>query len=77
MTRTQGGLGLGLAIVRHLAELHGGSVEATSEGVGKGATFSVGVPSVSTRGQDATDAVPDTDAPSSSGSSGHCQASRT
>jgi CheY-like chemotaxis protein/anti-sigma regulatory factor (Ser/Thr protein kinase) len=43
-TRTQGGLGLGLAIVRHLVELHGGSVHATSEGEGKGATFVVRLP---------------------------------
>jgi PAS domain S-box-containing protein len=43
-TRTQGGLGLGLAIVRHLVELHGGTIEARSEGLGKGATFSFGLP---------------------------------
>jgi PAS domain S-box-containing protein len=43
-TRQIGGLGLGLAIVRHLVELHGGSVDARSEGLGKGATFSVTLP---------------------------------
>ena len=43
-TRTHKGLGLGLAIVRHLAELHGGSVQAVSPGVGKGSTFSVNLP---------------------------------
>jgi PAS domain S-box-containing protein len=43
-TRRQGGLGLGLAIVRHLVELHGGGVHAYSEGVGKGATFVVELP---------------------------------
>jgi signal transduction histidine kinase/ActR/RegA family two-component response regulator len=43
-TRSYGGLGLGLAIVRHLVELHGGEVWATSPGVGKGSTFSVHLP---------------------------------
>lgn len=43
-SRTHGGLGLGLAIVRHLVELHGGAVGADSPGKGKGATFSVSFP---------------------------------
>jgi signal transduction histidine kinase len=43
-TRSHGGLGLGLAIVRHLTELHGGSVRATSEGAGKGSSFIVELP---------------------------------
>jgi PAS domain S-box-containing protein len=43
-TRKHTGLGLGLAIVRHLAELHGGTVEAFSEGEGKGSTFKVKLP---------------------------------
>ena len=40
----RGGLGLGLAIVRHLVELHGGAVQATSAGPGQGATFTVTLP---------------------------------
>lgn len=43
-TRQHGGLGLGLAIVRHLLELHGGTIEAESGGEGKGATFIVKLP---------------------------------
>ncbi|MBF5046014.1 PAS domain S-box protein [Aggregicoccus sp. 17bor-14] len=43
-TRAHGGLGLGLAIVRHLVELHGGSVAVHSAGEGQGATFTVRLP---------------------------------
>jgi signal transduction histidine kinase len=43
-TRRHGGLGLGLSIVRHIVELHGGAVSASSEGEGQGATFVVRVP---------------------------------
>ena len=43
-TRRVGGLGLGLSIVRHIVDLHGGQVEARSEGVGAGATFIVTLP---------------------------------
>ncbi len=45
-TRAQGGLGLGLALVRHLVELHGGAVRAESPGPGRGATFTVTLPAV-------------------------------
>ena len=44
MTRKTGGLGLGLAIVRHIVEMHGGTVEASSAGEGQGATFRVRLP---------------------------------
>ncbi|MBL8148456.1 MAG: response regulator [Blastocatellia bacterium] len=47
ITRTQGGLGLGLAIVRHIVELHGGNVSAESPGEGKGSTFRVRFPVIS------------------------------
>ena len=43
-TRIHGGLGLGLSIVRYIAEAHGGTVAAASEGRGKGTTFTVSLP---------------------------------
>jgi len=43
-TRAHGGLGIGLALVRHLVELHGGAARAESPGEGKGATFTVTLP---------------------------------
>lgn len=42
--RTNKGLGLGLAIARHLIELHGGTIQANSPGIGQGATFAINLP---------------------------------
>jgi PAS domain S-box-containing protein len=53
-SREHGGLGLGLAIVRELVELHGGHVSATSEGLGKGASFRVQLPARSAESRPAT-----------------------
>jgi PAS domain S-box-containing protein len=49
-TREHGGLGLGLAIVRHIVELHGGEVYAESLGVGKGSTFTIILPLLAVQG---------------------------
>ena len=45
ITRRVGGLGLGLSIAKHLVELHGGSITADSNGIGRGATFTIVLPS--------------------------------
>ncbi|QGZ63197.1 ATP-binding response regulator [Paraburkholderia acidisoli] len=56
LTRKHGGLGLGLAIAKKLVALHGGTIEAQSEGPGLGATFTVTLPTAAV----AEDTVPDT-----------------
>ena len=63
-TRRHGGLGLGMAIVRHLIELHGGTVRADSPGEGLGATFTITLPTLlqpepEDEGDDREAAVPD------------------
>jgi CheY-like chemotaxis protein/anti-sigma regulatory factor (Ser/Thr protein kinase) len=52
-TRSYGGLGLGLSIVRHLTEMHGGQVQADSKGEGQGSTFTVLLPPSVDDGSDA------------------------
>jgi CheY-like chemotaxis protein len=54
-SRGHGGLGLGLAIVKQLVELHGGAIRAASEGMNKGATFTVTIPLASVHATQAID----------------------
>jgi signal transduction histidine kinase len=57
-SRRHGGLGLGLSIVRHLVELHGGTVRADSAGAGQGATFTLELPVLEARGAAALERRP-------------------
>jgi signal transduction histidine kinase len=63
--RSQGGLGIGLALVRNLVALHGGRVEAFSEGIGKGSSFTVAFPRAAEPGRDGAPAQPRLAAPRS------------
>jgi PAS domain S-box-containing protein len=62
-SRSYGGLGLGLAIVRHLVELHGGQVSAASAGHGQGASFRVELPLQAAAGETVPRALPSAPAP--------------
>jgi signal transduction histidine kinase len=46
LERSQGGLGIGLTVVKKLVEMHGGSISAASEGIGRGSTFTIRLPAV-------------------------------
>ena len=66
-TRSDGGLGIGLAIVQKLVHLHDGTITATSEGAGKGSEFTVRLPAAT---------IPDAALPLASGSNGACGKAR-
>ncbi|MCU0758096.1 MAG: PAS domain S-box protein [Steroidobacteraceae bacterium] len=57
--RSQGGLGIGLSVVRRLVEMHGGTVAASSGGIGAGSTFEMRLPRVPAPTQHATPAAPE------------------
>jgi CheY-like chemotaxis protein len=70
-TRRHGGLGLGLSIVKHLVELHGGSVRAHSPGEGQGATFCVELPVMATYNRPGADARTEPDSRPRAGTRAH------
>lgn len=55
LDRSMGGLGIGLAVVGHLVQLHGGTVHATSAGLGKGSEFIVRIPALNSAGRQSID----------------------
>lgn len=65
--RLHGGLGLGLSIVQRLVELHGGSVQAESAGLGFGATLRVTLPAISGEGESSGSQAHSSDLPASAG----------
>ena len=64
LDRSQGGLGIGLTLVHRLVELHGGSVQATSDGAGMGSTFTVRLPAMLAPNANVGEQIPAIAAPS-------------
>ncbi|MDB5338489.1 MAG: domain S-box protein [Planctomycetaceae bacterium] len=58
LDRSRGGVGIGLTLVRRLVEMHGGTIEATSPGLGQGSEFVVRLPATATDSQDPTPLIP-------------------
>jgi len=69
--RSEGGLGIGLALVRNLVELHGGTVTARSEGRGKGCEFTVRLPANAAEGAESDSPLPAEPRPSPAGEGRH------